>query len=145
LVDLYSKDGAQIFTLSPCRSENEAIRIPRRTPPRLEDTLGESWWQFFLKYIEEIICPWYGNSALKSLLETTLGTLTNATLNSLVDTSNPRYVLVNTLQLCNSQNIWTPLQLTNLPNLAGNTSGETFVIDAAMSTGAACSPARSAG
>jgi hypothetical protein len=137
LVKLYSNDGAQIFTLSPCRSENEAIRIPRRTPRYLRGTLGESWWQFFLKYIEEIICPWYGNAALKSLLETTLGEQASATLNSLVDMANPRYVLVNTLQLCNAQNIWTPLQLTNLPNLPGNTSGETLVIDAAMSTGAA--------
>lgn len=138
LVTLYSQRGSQIFTNSPCRGENEAIPIPRKIPRRLLGTIGETWWQFFVEYFDEIICPWYGNTELRSLMETTLGALADATLNSLVIPNSPRYVLVNTLRLFDPQtNVWTPLQLTNLPNLTGNTSGETQVIDAALSTSAA--------
>ena len=90
-----------------------------------------------MDHLLEILCVWYDNTGLKSVIESVLGNAANATLDSLVPSGNPRYVLVNTLQLCNDKNIWTPLQLTNLPNIAGNTSGGTLVVDAAMSTSAA--------
>jgi hypothetical protein len=97
------------------------------------------WLAYILSHIEELFCSWYDNSGLKSAIEAQLKSSATATLNSLVPAApaNPRYVLVNTLQLCNSNNVWTPLQLTNLPNIANNTSGDTLVIDAAMSTSAA--------
>lgn len=134
LVNLYSNDGKQIFTPSTCESgaasaDLAALKSAAASAP------GESFWEFLIEHLEEIICVWYDNTGLKSAIENKLGTSANATLNSL--TNGEQYVLVNTLQLCNSANIWTPLQLTNLPNIQGNDSGGTLVIDAAMSTSAA--------
>jgi uncharacterized protein len=136
LVDLYQMDGAKIFTASACRTGAE-LRIPRNPSRALRGTLGESWWQFILAHLDELVCPWYDNGPLRNLLEAILGPTALATLDSLVNPARPRYVLVNTLQLCSPANIWTPLQLTNLPNLQVNASGGTKVIDAALSTGAA--------
>ena len=136
LVNLYQMDGAKIFTESACRAAGE-FRVPRNPSRALRGTLGETWWQFFLDHLNDLVCPWYDNASLQSLLETILGPTASATLDSLVNPARPRYVLVNTLQLCSPANVWTPLQLTNLPNLQGNASGGTRVIDAALSTGAA--------
>ena len=136
LVGLYRNDGAQIFTVSACRSDTATARTVR-DQVLLRGSSGQSWWQFILQYLSEIVCPQYDNSSLKSLLQAQLGSFATATLNSLVTKTSPRYVLVNTFQLCDSLNVWTPLQLTNLPSLQSNGSGETLVIDAAMSTGAA--------
>jgi predicted acylesterase/phospholipase RssA len=136
LVDLYRNDGGRIFTTSTCRGVTSAAR-PVPDPVPLRGMSAQSWWQFILQYLSEVVCPWYDNTSLKGLLEGQLDAQAHATLNSLVDQTNPRYVLVNTLQLCTSGNAWTPLHLTNLPPLHSNGSGETRVIDAAMSTGAA--------
>jgi predicted acylesterase/phospholipase RssA len=136
LVALYRNDGPRIFTTSACRGVSFASR-PVAAPLLPPGVAAQGWWQFILQYLSEVVCPWYDNTSLKSLLEGQLGARADATLNSLVDQANPRYVLVNTLQLCNSANAWTPLQLTSLPPLHANGSGETRVIDAAMSTGAA--------
>jgi predicted acylesterase/phospholipase RssA len=138
LVKLYSEDGAQIFTPSACASASAATSLAAVNPPAAATAAGESWWEFFLKYFDEIICPWYDNTGLQSAIESKLGNAANATLNSLIPTTGAKqYVLVNTFQLCDSKNVWNQLQLTNLPNLKNNNSGETRVIDAAMSTSAA--------
>jgi predicted acylesterase/phospholipase RssA len=135
LVNLYQTDGTKIFTPSACRAGGD-FRVPQ--PPRTRrGTLGQSWWQFILDHLEELVCPWYDSASLRAVLEGILGAAASATLDSLVNPARPRYVLVNTLQLCDAANEWTPLQLTNLPRLQGNTSGGTQVIDAALSTGAA--------
>jgi hypothetical protein len=136
LVNLYQTDGAKIFTESACRAGGE-FRVPNNPSRALKGTLGETWWQFILDHLNDLVCPWYDNAPLRSLLETILDAMASATLDSLVNPARPRYVLVNTLQLCSPANVWTPLQLTNLPNLQGNASGGTRVIDAALSTGAA--------
>ena len=135
LVNLYQTDGPKIFARSACRALTDA-RVP--SPPRTRGALGRGWLEFFLEHLEELICPWYDNTSLRAVLETILDASASATLDSLVNQAHPRYVLVNTLQLCDATtNEWTPLQLTNLPGLPGNTSGGTVVIDAALSTGAA--------
>jgi hypothetical protein len=137
LVTLYGTDGAQIFTPSACISGSAPIDKAAITPPA-PGASSESWWEFILEHLAEIICAWYTNTGLKSAIETKLGSSATATLNSLVPPPPAnQYVLVNTLQLCNSSNVWTPLQLTNLPNISGNDSGNSLVIDAAMSTSAA--------
>lgn len=140
LVTLYGSDGANIFQQSDCMTE--AGIKPRdcdasATPPNI--TASNGWLEYIVTHIKELFCTWYDNSGLKSAIENQLKSSANATLNSLVPASpaNPRYVLVNTLQLSNSDNVWSPLQLTNLPNITDNTSGDTLVIDAAMSTSAA--------
>ena len=141
LVTLYSTDAGNIFQQSACM---KAAGIQPRdcdtspTPPDIAGSNG-GWLEYILSHIEELFCTWYDNSGLKSAIEGQLKSSATATLNSLVPASpaNPRYVLVNTLQLCNSDNVWAPLQLTNLPNIQNNTSGDTLVIDAAMSTSAA--------
>ena len=140
LVTLYSTDAGNIFQQSTCMTQ--AGIKPRdcdssATPPNISADNG--WFDYIVSHIEELFCTWYDNSGLKSAIEAQLKSSATATLNSLVPASpaNPRYVLVNTLQLCNSDNVWTPLQLTNLPNIQDNTSGDTLVIDAAMSTSAA--------
>lgn len=135
IVSLYETKGATIFTPSSCiQGSNTALQSPPPSPPSVAN---EDWWQYIMDHLLDILCVWYDNTGLKSVIESVLGNAANATLDSLVPSSNPRYVLVNTLQLCNDKNIWTPLQLTNLPNIANNTSGGTLVVDAAMSTSAA--------
>ncbi len=135
IVSLYETDGAAIFTPSTCMSGKSAN--PPTPPPQPASVTDDDWWQYILTHLLDLICVWYDNSGLRTTIANVLGASANATLDSLVPANNPRYVLVNTLQLCNSQNIWTPLQLTNLPNISGNTSGGTLVIDAALSTSAA--------
>lgn len=135
IVSLYETHGAAIFTPSSCiQGSSSNLASP---PPQPASVANEDWWQYIVDHLLDIVCVWYDNSGLRSTIETVLGAAANATLDSLVSSSNPRYVLVNTLQLCNEQNVWTPLQLTNLPNISGNTSGGTLVIDAALSTSAA--------
>lgn len=141
LVKLYKDDGKQIFTQSTCMSgspsfDKAAINLPTG------DLSAESWWDFILTHINEIFCTWYSNTGLRKAIEEKLGAAASATLKSLVPPApaNPQYVLVNTMQLCNSSNssnVWEQLQLTNLPNISDNDSEDTLVIDAAMSTSAA--------
>lgn len=129
-VTLYEKDGATIFTESTCRASASVVPAPA-VADQVSASLGWSIWS----YIAYLICPWYTNTGLSSAIQTTLGSKAQATLDSLV-ANDAGYVLVNTLQLQTSDNVWAPLQLTNLPNIPGG-SGATFVIDAAMSTSAA--------
>lgn len=136
IVSLYETDGATIFTPSSCIQGS--IFDLANSPASPPNVASEDWWKFIGEHLLEILCVWYDNTGLKTTIQNVLGSSANATLSSLVPTSgNPRYVLVNTLQLCDDKNTWTPLQLTNLPNIAGNTSGSTLVVDAAMSTSAA--------
>ena len=135
LVTLYSTQGKEIFTPSTCLGGAAAVTAPISTaapPPPPTAASATSWWEYIVEHIEEIICAWYTNTGLKNAIETVLTSNATLTLSQL-----SQYVLVNTFQLANSQNVWTPLQLTNLPNIQGNNSGGTTVIDAAMSTSAA--------
>jgi predicted acylesterase/phospholipase RssA len=137
IVNLYQDDGDKIFTTSACLGNTQlAADI---ASAKAANASGSSWWTYILDHIMELLCAWYDNSGLKQAIVNTLGSTATATLNSLVPASpaTPQYVLVNTLQLCDSNNTWVPLQLTNLPNLQSNNSGVTLVIDAAMSTSAA--------
>ncbi|MGH9930161.1 MAG: patatin-like phospholipase family protein [Pyrinomonadaceae bacterium] len=138
IVSLYENDGSQIFTTSACLGNtNVAAKLAAAPDPNAS---GNSWWTYIIDHIMELLCVWYDNGGLKQAVVNTLGSSTaTATLNSLVPAApaSPQYVLVNTLQLCDSNNTWVPLQLTNLPNLPNNNSGVTLVIDAAMSTSAA--------
>ena len=137
LVNLYQNDGAQIFTPSACLG-NTAVAPKFAEAPAPTASSG-SWWTYILDHIMELLCVWYDNTGLKTAIDNTLQTKATATLSSLVPLppATPQYVLVNTLQLCDANNTWIPLQLTNLPNLQNNNSGATLVIDAAMSTSAA--------
>ena len=137
LVNLYQNDGAQIFTPSACLG-NTAVASKFAEAPAPTASSG-SWWTYILDHIMELLCVWYDNTGLKTAIDNTLQTKATATLSSLVPLppATPQYVLVNTLQLCDANNTWIPLQLTNLPNLQNNNSGATLVIDAAMSTSAA--------
>ena len=138
IVNLYQTGGAQIFKTSACLGNTEVASRLAATPP--PTVAGNGWLTYIWNHILELLCAWYDNSGLKQAVVNTLGNSTaTATLNSLVPPSPqpPQYVLVNTLQLCDSNNTWVPLQLTNLPNLPNNNSGVTLVIDAAMSTSAA--------
>ena len=135
IVSLYENDGATIFTPSSCISGSSALKVTPPPPPA--NIANEDWWQYIVDHLLDILCVWYDNSGLRTTIQNVLGSNATATLNSLVPTTDPWYVLLNTLQLCNSNNIWAPLQLTNLPNITGNTSGTTLVIDAALSTSAA--------
>lgn len=137
IVNLYQDDGGKIFTTSACLGNTQlAADI---ASAKAANASASSWWTYILDHIMELLCAWYDNSGLKQAIVNTLGSTAAATLNSLVPASPaaPQYVLVNTLQLCDSNNTWVPLQLTNLPNLQNNNSGVTLVIDAAMSTSAA--------
>lgn len=137
IVNLYETDGATIFTPSACISAKSANMT---SPPPMPANVGSTdWWQYIVDHLLDILCVWYDNTGLKTAVQNVLGSSATATLNSLIPAApaTPWYVLVNTLQLCNNNNVWTPLQLTNLPNIANNTSGTTQVIDAAMSTSAA--------
>jgi patatin-like phospholipase/acyl hydrolase len=133
LVGLYSTDGAAIFSPSACLSSASPMAAAKAAAV----AAGQSWWEFIAEHLMDLICPWYDNTGLRNMLMSKLGSNANATLNSLVSGGSPQYVLVNTMQLCDSNNAWVPLQLTNLPNLANNDSGQTVVIDAALSTSAA--------
>jgi patatin-like phospholipase/acyl hydrolase len=97
----------------------------------------EALLEKLLEYAAEIICPWYDNTGLRTVIQTTLGPAANKTLDGLIGRSNSSYVLLNTVQLRDSFNAWVPLVLTNLQNLPFNRSGGTLVIDAALSTSAA--------
>jgi patatin-like phospholipase/acyl hydrolase len=137
IVNLYSNDGSEIFKLSACIQSSGGN--PQSTQPASSENVSDSGWlAYLLSHLADLLCVWYDNSGLKSAIQTTLGDAASSTLASLVPAppAQPRYVLVNTFQLCDSTNIWHPLQLTNLPNIT-NGSGETLVIDAAMSTSAA--------
>lgn len=137
IVSLYENDGATIFTPSSCIGASRAsLPSPPPTPPNVASI---DWWKFIEDHLLDILCVWYDNTGLKSVIQNVLGSTATSTLNSLIPAqpATPSYVLLNTLQLCNNNNVWTPLQLTNLPNIEGNTSGTTQVIDAAMSTSAA--------
>ena len=137
IVNLYQDDGDQIFTTSACLGNNQlAADI---ASAKAANASASSWWTYILDHIMELLCAWYDNTGLQQAIQNTLGSTATATLNSLVPAAPaaPQYVLVNTLQLCDSNNTWVPLQLTNLPNLQNNNSGTTLVIDAAMSTSAA--------
>jgi len=135
IVSLYENDGATIFTPSSCISGSTALKVTPPPPPA--NVANEDWWQYIVDHLLDILCVWYENTGLRSVIQNVLGANASVTLNSLVPSTDPWYVLLNTLQLCNSNNVWAPLQLTNLPNIAGNTSGTTLVIDAALSTSAA--------
>ncbi len=130
-VDLYKKDGATIFTESACRASASLVEPEPQALAQATTRLGWSIWS----YIAYLVCPWYTNTGLSGAVSSTLGSKAQATLDSLVE-NGAGYVLVNTLQLQTSKNVWAPLQLTNLPNIPGG-SGETVVLDAAMSTSAA--------
>ena len=134
IVQLYQCGGASIFTASQCQATTAAAKaaIP------VSATSSDSWWEYILAHLEELICAWYTNTGLETQINNTLKTQATSTLNDILPAppAPPQYVLVNTLQLCDTNNIWSPLQLTNL-NIPNNTSGDTRVIDAAMSTSAA--------
>ena len=137
IVGLYKNDGGTIFTPSSCMSTLAAAKPATPTAAPIGSATSTDWWAWILEHLEEIICTWYTNSGLQTVIQDQLGAFANDTLDSLVSSENPQYVLVNTFQLCAANNIWTPLQLTNLPNIPGNDSGASHVIDAAMSTSAA--------
>lgn len=137
MVDLYENNGSGIFQSSSCMSSTAASKPQTVAPPAGSSASSGSWWEWILEHLEDLTCTWYTNSGLYSLLESKLGSNASSKLSSIVSSTNPQYVLVNTFQLCAANNVWTPLQLTNLPNVPGNTSGSTLVIDAAMSTSAA--------
>lgn len=132
LVNLYGTQGKKIFTPGTCLQTVAAAKPETSTATPPAGTSGSSWLEYILEHLEEIICAWYTNTGLKNAIQTQLGSAATFPLNKL-----SQYVLVNTFQLANSQNVWTPLQLTNLPNIQGNDSGGTAVIDAAMSSSAA--------
>jgi len=135
LVTLYSQDGAQIFTPSPCFGSSDAAAKAREAVAASAASLGSIWTDIW-QYIEDLICVKYDNSGLKSVINTTLGSKASATLGSL-----NRKVLVTTFQLYKSQTdswgqakAWGPLVFHNIAN---NPTANTRVIDAAMSTSAA--------
>lgn len=132
LVNLYRTQGKQIFTPSTCLQTVQAAKSSISTATPAAGTTDTSWWEYIWEHLEELICAWYTNTGLKSAIQTQLGSNASLPLNKL-----SQYVLVNTFQLSNSKNVWTPLQLTNLPNIKNNDSGTTAVIDAAMSSSAA--------
>lgn len=137
LVNLYTNDGAQIFTPSGCTGSLEVSKV-REAVTSSGASLG-SIWDDLLYYLEEILCVKYTNSGLKSVINSTLGSKASATIGSL-----SRKVLVTTLQLYKAQTdswgqakAWGPLVFHNIPNIANNPTASTQVVDAAMSTSAA--------
>jgi hypothetical protein len=137
LVNLYSNDGAQIFTPSACLGSSEAAKV-REAVTSSTASLGDIWSDIG-EYLLELICVKYDNSGLKSVVNSTLGSKASATIGSL-----NRKVLVTTFQLYKAQadswgqaNAWGPLVFHNIPNIPNNQTASTQVIDAAMSTSAA--------
>ncbi|HYN86161.1 MAG TPA: patatin-like phospholipase family protein [Pyrinomonadaceae bacterium] len=132
LVDLYEKDGPQIFTLSSCYSSQEAADA-RAAAAAVAPRASLGGWPNILQYLNELICVKYDNGGLQSVINSTLGSKAAATLGSL-----DRHVMVTTLRLYNPQtNAWGPLMFHNIPNIPDNPTASTRVLDAAMSTSAA--------
>lgn len=131
IVSFFENDGAQIFTpYSPSPAVDAAglsaaVRAPAAAAP------GESWFDWVLQNLEEILqgilYVKYTNSGLQSLLTsllpaTTLGQFANS-------------VLVTTFQLDRkASGNWEPVTISNLP---GDPAAATYPVDAAMSTSAA--------
>ncbi|HVF41511.1 MAG TPA: patatin-like phospholipase family protein [Pyrinomonadaceae bacterium] len=134
LVQLYSNDGAQIFTTSACFGSSEAAGAAkvREAAASSAASLGGIWddlWQ----YLFDLVCVKYDNGGLQSVINSTLGGQASATIGSL-----DRNVMVTTLRLFNAKtNAWAPLMFHNIPNITDNPTAATKVIDAAMSTSAA--------
>jgi predicted acylesterase/phospholipase RssA len=123
IVTMFAKDGSQIFT----RFSSSPTAKAAPAPPGA----GESWSQWILTHIEEILediaYVKYTNSGLQSLLSRLLPDTTLAGLS--------RSVLVTTFQLDNTATgNWAPITISNLPN---DPSSATRPIDAALSTSAA--------
>ena len=132
LVTLYGTDGGKIFKKSGCASSMLSTEITQVASSAASASAADSWFGTLFHFKDELICTWYTSIHLRKLLEAKLGSLAKATLSQL-----KQFVLVNTMQLCDSKNLWKQLQLTNLPGIKGNDSTKTLVIDAAMSTSAA--------
>ena len=127
MVNLFANDGSQIFTPFSASSKASEPGSPVLTGP----TADESWFDWILAHIEEIVdgiaFVKYNNTGLQTLLS---NLLPNTTLGELT-----RSVLVTTFQLDNtSTGNWAPITISNLPN---DPSSSTYPIDAALSTSAA--------
>jgi predicted acylesterase/phospholipase RssA len=135
LVQLYSKDGAKIFTTSTCFGSSEVAKV-REAVASSKASVGGVWsdiLEHLYEYLEDLICVKYDNGGLKSVINLTLGSKASATIGSL-----QRKVMVTTFRLFNVQtNAWAPLVFHNIPNIPNNQTASTQVIDAAMSTSAA--------
>jgi len=106
---LYQQGNAQtIFTPNPNISSAEVAAVKARLMA-CAAPLGESWWQYFLEYLDYFVYTSYTNTGLSSVAQTTLGATT-----TLADLEP---VVVNTLQLDQtspSQAGWQPVMLSNV-------------------------------
>ena len=88
IVSLYETDGATIFTASSCISASSAsIPPPPPTPPSVASI---DWWQYIEQHLLDILCVWYDNTGLKTVIQNVLGSVANGTLNSLIPTGRRR-------------------------------------------------------
>jgi patatin-like phospholipase/acyl hydrolase len=127
IVSMFAQDGPQIFTPYPSSSTAKATPSSTLTAP----SPGESWFQWIMAHLEEILegiaFVKYTNTGLKTLLS---GLLPGKTLAELASS-----VLVTTFQLDDTASgNWAPITISNLPN---DPSAATYPIDAALSTSAA--------
>ena len=129
-MNLYQYGGASIFKASQCQATTAAAKAAIPDPATSDD----SWWEYILASSGGThlrLVYKYRTGRLRLITRCKAKLRVPSTISCI-----PQYVLVNTLQLCDTNNIWSPLQLTNL-NIPNNTSGDTLVVDAAMSTSAA--------
>jgi hypothetical protein len=126
IVTMFAQDGSQIFTPYSSSATAKATSSPALTAP----TADESWFQWLMAHLEEIVegiaYVKYTNSGLQALLT---GLLPNTTLGKLAHS-----VLVTTFQLDAGSGGWAPITISNLPH---DPSSATYPIDAALSTSAA--------
>jgi patatin-like phospholipase/acyl hydrolase len=132
IVSLFENNGSQIFTpFSSGVSAFNTVKFRAALEARVATTSGDSWFDWVIDHIEEIVAEIvyvkYNNTGLHALLNTLLpGVPLYKLLNR---------VLVTTFQLNDAASgNWAPITISNFPN---DPAAATYPVDAALSTSAA--------